>query len=42
MGFLSGLNENADFAQLKWDVYDAQIRQKLLRLIDPDIRTRQK
>ena len=42
MGFLSGLDENPDFAQLKWDVFDAQIRQKLLRLIDPDSRSRQK
>lgn len=36
MGFLSGLNENSDFSQLKWDVFNAQIQQKLLRLIDPD------
>lgn len=42
MGFLSGLNENTDFTQLKWDVFDTQIRQKLLRLIDPDSRSGQK
>ena len=36
MGFLSGLNENSDFAKLKWSVYDTQIKQKLLRLVNPD------
>ena len=36
MGFLSGLNENAEFAKLKWNVYDTQIKQKLLRLVNPD------
>lgn len=36
MGFLSGLNENSDYAKLKWRVYDTQIKQKLLRLVNPD------
>lgn len=36
MGFLSGLNENSDYAKLKWNVYDTQIQQKLLRLVDPE------
>ncbi|NCJ05617.1 bifunctional oligoribonuclease/PAP phosphatase NrnA [Synechococcales cyanobacterium C] len=36
MGFLSGLNENGEFAKLKWNVYDTQIKQKLLRLVNPD------
>jgi nanoRNase/pAp phosphatase (c-di-AMP/oligoRNAs hydrolase) len=36
MGFLSGLNENAEYAKLKWSVFDTQIKQKLLRLINPE------
>jgi nanoRNase/pAp phosphatase (c-di-AMP/oligoRNAs hydrolase) len=36
MGFLSGLNENSEYAKLKWSVYDTQIKQKLLRLISPE------
>lgn len=36
MGFLSGLNENSDYAKLKWSVYDTQIKQKLLRLVNPE------
>lgn len=35
VGFLSGGNENSDYARLKWEVFDAQIKQKLLRLISP-------
>jgi nanoRNase/pAp phosphatase (c-di-AMP/oligoRNAs hydrolase) len=42
MGFLSGLNEDSDFAQIKWDVFNTQIQQKLLRLIDPDRHSAQK
>jgi nanoRNase/pAp phosphatase (c-di-AMP/oligoRNAs hydrolase) len=42
MGFLSGLNEDSDFAQIKWDVFNTQIQQKLLRLIDPDRHSPQK
>ena len=36
MGFLSGFNDNSDYARLKWEVYDTQIKQKLLRLVHPD------
>jgi nanoRNase/pAp phosphatase (c-di-AMP/oligoRNAs hydrolase) len=36
MGFLSGLNENSEYAKLKWSVFDTQIKQKLLRLINPE------
>lgn len=35
MGFLSGFNEHDEYTQVKWNVYDVQIKQKLLRLIDP-------
>ena len=35
MGFLSGCNENSAYAKTKWEVFDAQIKQKLLRLIKP-------
>jgi len=36
MGFLSGFNEHSEFARLKWSAYDTQIKQKLLRLVNPD------
>lgn len=36
MGFLSGFNENSEYTRMKWDVFDAQIKQKLFRLINPD------
>ncbi|MCU0545923.1 MAG: bifunctional oligoribonuclease/PAP phosphatase NrnA [Oscillatoriaceae cyanobacterium Prado104] len=36
VGFLSGGNENSDYARLKWEVFDAQIKQKLLSLISPN------
>ncbi len=35
VGFLSGENEKSDYARLKWEVFDAQIKQKLLNLISP-------
>lgn len=35
MGFLSGSNENPAYAKMKWEVYDSQIKQKLLRLVNP-------
>ncbi len=35
VGFLSGRNENSDYARQKWEVFDAQIKQKLLNLISP-------
>jgi nanoRNase/pAp phosphatase (c-di-AMP/oligoRNAs hydrolase) len=36
MGFLTGFNENSEYTQLKWQVFDAQIKQKLERLVDPE------
>jgi nanoRNase/pAp phosphatase (c-di-AMP/oligoRNAs hydrolase) len=36
MGFLSGFNENADYTRMKWEVFDAQIKQKLFRLVNPE------
>ncbi|MDX2096517.1 MAG: bifunctional oligoribonuclease/PAP phosphatase NrnA [Leptolyngbyaceae cyanobacterium bins.59] len=40
-GFLSGFNENSEYARMKWEVFDAQIKQKLLELVNPadNIRT---
>lgn len=35
MGFLSGSNENSAYAKMKWEVFDAQIKQKLQRLVNP-------
>jgi nanoRNase/pAp phosphatase (c-di-AMP/oligoRNAs hydrolase) len=35
MGFLSGGNENSAYAKVKWEVFDSQIKQKLLRLVNP-------
>lgn len=35
VGFLSGGNENSDYAKHKWEVFDDQIKQKLLKLISP-------
>jgi nanoRNase/pAp phosphatase (c-di-AMP/oligoRNAs hydrolase) len=35
VGFLSGGNEKSDYARLKWEVFDAQIKQKLMNLISP-------
>lgn len=35
MGFLSGGNENSAYAKIKWEVFDTQIKQKLLRLVNP-------
>ncbi|AUT03968.1 exopolyphosphatase-like protein [Nostoc sp. CENA543] len=35
MGFLSGGNENSAYARMKWEVFDAQIKQKLLKLVNP-------
>jgi nanoRNase/pAp phosphatase (c-di-AMP/oligoRNAs hydrolase) len=36
MGFLAGFNETSEYTQLKWQVFDVQIKQKLLRLVDPE------
>jgi nanoRNase/pAp phosphatase (c-di-AMP/oligoRNAs hydrolase) len=34
-GFLGGFNENSDFARLKWEVFDNQVKQKLGKLVNP-------
>ncbi len=36
LGFLSGFTDSAEYAKMKWCVFDAQVKQKLLRLINPD------
>jgi nanoRNase/pAp phosphatase (c-di-AMP/oligoRNAs hydrolase) len=36
VGFLSSFNDNSEYAKLKWEVFDLQIKQKLLRLVHPD------
>ncbi|AFZ37743.1 hypothetical protein Sta7437_4272 [Stanieria cyanosphaera PCC 7437] len=36
VGFLGSFNDNSDYAKLKWEVFDTQIKQKLLRLVNPD------
>ncbi len=36
VGFLSGFYENGDYNRLKWEVFDVQIKQKLLKLINPE------
>lgn len=35
IGFLSSFNSNPEYAKLKWEVFDLQIKQKLLRLVNP-------
>ncbi len=34
--FLKGYNDTPEYIKLKWEVFDTQIKQKLLRSIDPD------
>ena len=36
IGFLSGFYENSEYNRLKWEVFDIQIKQKLLRLVNPE------
>ncbi len=36
LGFLSGFADSGEYAKMKWHVFDAQVKQKLLRLINPD------
>jgi len=36
VGFLSGFYENSEFNRLKWEVFDIQVKQKLLRLVNPE------
>lgn len=35
IGFLGSFNDNPEYAKMKWDVFDIQIKQKLLRLVNP-------
>jgi nanoRNase/pAp phosphatase (c-di-AMP/oligoRNAs hydrolase) len=35
IGFLGSFNDNAEYAKMKWEVFDTQIKQKLLRLVNP-------
>lgn len=35
VGFLGGCNDNGEYTKLKWEVFDSQIKQKLLRLVNP-------
>ncbi len=35
VGFLCGFNDNTEFSKMKWEVFDNQIKQKLLRLVNP-------
>jgi nanoRNase/pAp phosphatase (c-di-AMP/oligoRNAs hydrolase) len=35
IGFLSGCNESNEYAKMKWEVFDGQIKQKLLKLVNP-------
>lgn len=36
VGFLNGFNDNAEYTKLKWEVFDKQIKQKLMRLVEPE------
>jgi nanoRNase/pAp phosphatase (c-di-AMP/oligoRNAs hydrolase) len=36
LGFLSGFTESPEYAKMKWNVFDTQVKQKLLRLVNPD------
>jgi len=36
IGFLRGCNEKSEYTKLKWEAFDAQLKQKLRHLINPD------
>lgn len=36
IGFLSGFNENDSYGEKKWEIFDLQVRQKLLKLVSPE------
>ena len=36
VGFLNGFNDHSEFTKLKWEVFDTQIKQKLMRLVEPE------
>jgi nanoRNase/pAp phosphatase (c-di-AMP/oligoRNAs hydrolase) len=35
VGFLCGFNDNKEYAKKKWEMFDTQIKQKLLKLVHP-------
>ncbi|MEM6610953.1 MAG: bifunctional oligoribonuclease/PAP phosphatase NrnA [Cyanobacteria bacterium P01_C01_bin.72] len=36
VGFLNGFNDNSEYTKLKWEMFDRQIKQKLMRLVEPE------
>ncbi len=36
IGFLGGFNDNSEYTKLKWEVFDTQIKQKLMSLVEPE------
>ena len=36
VGFLNGFNDHAEYTKLKWEVFDTQLKQKLMRLVEPE------
>lgn len=36
VGFLNGFNDNSEYTKLKWEVFDTQLKQKLIRLVEPE------
>ncbi|MEO1341742.1 MAG: bifunctional oligoribonuclease/PAP phosphatase NrnA [Cyanobacteria bacterium J06635_13] len=36
VGFLNGFKDNSEYTKLKWEVFDRQIKQKLMRLVEPE------
>jgi nanoRNase/pAp phosphatase (c-di-AMP/oligoRNAs hydrolase) len=36
IGFLGSFNDNGEYARINWEVFDRQIKQKLLRLVHPE------
>ena len=36
VGFLNGFKDNSEYTKLKWEVFDTQIKQKLMRLVEPE------
>ena len=36
VGFLNGFNDNSEYTKIKWEVFDTQIKQKLMRSVEPE------
>ncbi len=36
VGFLNGFKDNSEYTKLKWEVFDTQIKQKIMRLVEPE------